>query len=206
MATDIGDPRGQNKLADDSIEAIDRRARKRQEFLERVDAIQADTLSDLAQVDHELARRRLRGQLADYRFKMHLMPISNRSGFHISFPELPRLMNPQTVQDFENYIDRLHDFQRYAGEQEFLLLDGLEEGITQPAIILRDAVKIARAQIVLPDPRDSPLYKNIRPTGTKQVAGRGVETNRKINPRCAAIPCLSGLRSLGGVFGIGLST
>ena len=88
LATNVGDPRGQDRLPNDSIEAIDRRAETRSQFLERLKAIPAQSLSELSRVDHELAKRRLEGQLADYRFKTHLQPISNRSGFHIQFPEL----------------------------------------------------------------------------------------------------------------------
>ncbi len=123
-------------------------------------AIPAQSLSELSRVDHELARRRLEGQLADYRFKTHLLPISNRSGFHIQFPELPRLMSPRTVQDFQNYIDRLNDFPRYASDQTKLLQLGIDAGLTQPAIIMRDAVKQAAAHIVS-DPTESLLYKNV---------------------------------------------
>ena len=78
--------------------AIERRAKARGEFLDELRAIPTDSLSPLAQIDHELLRLRLEGQLADYRFKTHLMPINNREGFHISFPELPRVMNPKSMK------------------------------------------------------------------------------------------------------------
>ena len=91
MATNVGDDRGQDRLADDSLEAIERRTRKRKEFLSELTDIAPASLSDMAQIDHELLKLRLEQQLADYRFKTYLMPINNREGFHISFPELPRL-------------------------------------------------------------------------------------------------------------------
>jgi uncharacterized protein (DUF885 family) len=160
LATNVGDPRGQDRLPDDSLQAIERRFQQRSEFLQRLKAIPTDSLSELTRVDHELARRRLEGQLADYRFKTHLLPISNRSGFHIQFPELPRLMSPRSVQDFQNYIDRLNDFPRHASDQTKLLQLGIDAGLTQPAIIMRDAVKQAATHVVA-EPTESLLYKNV---------------------------------------------
>ncbi len=160
LATNVGDERGQDRLADDSLEAIERRARIRGEFLGDLNAIPAESLSAMARIDHELLRLRLEGQLADYRFKTHLMPINNREGFHISFPELPRVMNPKSKSDFRNYVARLKDFGRYADQQIELLRVGVEAGLTQPAIIMRDSVGQAESHVV-DDPSESLLLKNI---------------------------------------------
>jgi uncharacterized protein (DUF885 family) len=160
LATNVGDERGQDRLADDSLDAIERRAKTRGEFLDELKAIPTDSLSPLAQIDHELLRLRLEGQLADYRFKTHLMPINNREGFHISFPELPRVMNPKSEADFQNYIARLKDFARYTDQQIELLRGGIEAGLTQPAIIMRDSVGQAESHVV-DDPNDSLLLKNV---------------------------------------------
>ena len=69
MATNVGDPRGQDHLADDSLLAIQERATQRQEFLDKLEAIPVDNLSEGKRIDHELLRLRLEGQLADFRFK-----------------------------------------------------------------------------------------------------------------------------------------
>ncbi len=160
LATNVGDPRGQDRLADDSLEAIKRRAEKRQDFLGELNAISSDSLTPLARIDHELLRHRLEGQLADFRFQTHLMPINNREGFHISFPELPRVMNPKSKSDFKNYVARLNDFGRYADQQIELLRGGIKAGLTQPAIIMRDSVSQARSHVV-ENPDDSLLIANV---------------------------------------------
>lgn len=160
LATNVGDPRGQDRLADDSLQAIERRADSRAAFLRELNAIRPASLSPLKQIDHELLKRRLEGQLADFQFQTHLMPINNREGFHISFPELPRVMNPKSPADFQNYIARLKDFSRYADQQIELLRGGIQAGLTQPAIIMRDSPGQAAAQVVA-DLNDSLLLKNI---------------------------------------------
>ncbi len=114
----------------------------------------------MSQIDHELVRRRLEAQLADYRFKTHLMPINNREGFHISFPGLPRLMNPKTKEDFKNYVARLNDFPRFTDEQIELLRGGIAAGLIQPAMIMRDSVAQAQSHVV-EDADNSLLLQNI---------------------------------------------
>jgi uncharacterized protein (DUF885 family) len=169
LATNVGDPRGQDRLADDSLDAINRRTEARQGFLDRVNAISLESLSPSSRIDRELVRLRLEGQLADVRFKTHLMPINNREGFHISFPELPRLMKLKSRRDFANYIARLRDFGRYTDQQIDLLRGGIEAGLVQPAIIMRDSAAQAESHVVK-NPEDSLLFQNVSPQ-TRQALG-----------------------------------
>ena len=148
LATNVGDTRGQNRLADDSPEAIEKRANRRSEFLTKLESIRVENLSEVKRIDHELLRQRLEGQLADFRFNTHLMPINNRGGFHIRFPELPRMMAPRSERDFANYIARLRDFDRYTNQQIELLRGGIKSGLVQPAIIMRDSLSQVESHIV----------------------------------------------------------
>ena len=148
LATNIGDPRGQDRLADDSLLAIQARAERRGKFLEKLEAVPVKNLSEGKRIDHELLRQRLEGQLADFRFKTHLMPINNRGGFHIRFPELPRVMAPKSEEDFANYIARLKDFDRYTNQQIELLRGGIQAGLVQPAIIMRDSLSQVESHLV----------------------------------------------------------
>ncbi|MDG2221227.1 MAG: DUF885 family protein, partial [Rubripirellula sp.] len=160
LATNIGDPRGQDRLADVSLEAIQRRTEQRADFLKQLKEIDFDSLSAIKQIDFEMLRLRLERQLADDDFQTHLMPINNREGFHISFPELPREMNPKSEQDFANYLSRLRDFSRYTDQQIELLRGGIRAGLTQPAIIMRDSPGQAEAHVVK-NPSDSLLLTNV---------------------------------------------
>ncbi|WP_168565044.1 DUF885 domain-containing protein [Crateriforma spongiae] len=168
LATDVGDPRGQDRLADDSIQAIERRFEKRAEFLGRLENIDPQSLNRQDAIDHDLLHRRLSRQRDDYRFQTHLMPINNREGFHISFPELARTMNLKSAQDFENYIARLNDFGRYTDQQITLLKAGMDAGLTQPAIIMRDSVSQAEAHVV--DGAEQSLFlTNITPESIERL-------------------------------------
>ncbi|MEM9586851.1 MAG: DUF885 domain-containing protein [Planctomycetota bacterium] len=160
LAADVGDPRGQDRLVDMSEAAIDQRAEALASFLNALKQIPADALLPDDRLDHELLRLRLDSQLADHRFQTHLTPINNREGFHISFPELPRLMDPRTGQDFDNYISRLKAFSRHTDQHIQLMRRGIQQGLTQPAVIMRESASQANAHVVT-DPQQSLLLKNV---------------------------------------------
>lgn len=160
LATDVGDPRGQDRLARNTLADHARRDQKAAEFLKQLESIDPKTLSDEDQIDWELVRRKLVTDRADYRLGLHLMPINNREGFHIGLPELPRQMNPDSAAEMKNYIARLKEFPRFVDEQITLLQTGIDRGLTQPAVIMRDSVSQATAHVV-DDPEDSLFLKNL---------------------------------------------
>lgn len=168
LATNVGDPRGQDCLADDSLEGIKKRHEKRTDFFQRLIAFEPSSLPEISQIDHELTRLRLKTQLDHDDYEAYLMPINNREGFHISFPELPRVMNPSSVADFENYISRLLDFSRYTDQQIQLMRLGIKRRLTQPAIIMRDSANQAEAQVV-GEPKQSRFYTIAREAANKTV-------------------------------------
>lgn len=161
LATNIGDPRGQSRLADDSDEAIQKRFTKRSEFYDRLMELNPKTLKPSSRIDHELTKLRLKSQLDRFRYQSHLMPINNREGFHISFPDLPKIMNPKSVKDFENYISRLRDFSRFTDQQIALMKRGIKAGLTQPAIIMRESANQAKSHVV-DDPSQSLFYTEVQ--------------------------------------------
>lgn len=169
LATNVGDPRGQSNLSDDSLEAIQNRQIKRTEFLNRLKTFNPKSLTELSQIDYELTQLRLTSQLDAFEFKTHLLPINNREGFHISFPELPNVMQPESIEDFRNYIARLRDFPRYTDQQISLMRLGIQEGLTQPAIIMRDSGRQAEAQVV-GDPTTSIFYTKIEEAAKRTLS------------------------------------
>lgn len=168
LATDVGDPRGQDRLAGMSLEDIDRRQNRYQQFLKELEAISRDAISESRRSDYEILRRELSGRIDDYRFDTHLIPITNREGFHISFPELPRTMRLSRRRDFENYIARLNDFRRYATEHIELLRRGAERGQTLPAVVMREALDQVTPHIV-DDQTRSLLYEPFEKERPKSI-------------------------------------
>lgn len=160
LAMNVGDDRGRGRLADASLAAHQKRYTARGAFFKELNSIDPSSMDPRQRVDYALLKHRLSGQIADHDFGLHLMPISNRGGFHISFPELPRLMNPKSQSDFESYVARLRDFSRYTDDHIALLRQGIKAGLTQPSIIMRDSLDQVMSHAV-DDPKESLLLTNI---------------------------------------------
>ena len=157
VATEVGVQVGQDRLPDDRPETQVTNDQQRAKFLERLKAIPFEQLSVSSRTDYQVFQLRLSNQRNEYRFGNHLMPISNRAGYHVTFPELPTTMRLETEMDYQNYVARLNDFHRYSKEQLHWMREGIQQGKTMPAIILRGAADQIRAQIV-DKPTDSLLY------------------------------------------------
>ena len=127
-------------------------------FLARLEAIPRDQLARPEQVSYDIFRRSKRDAIAEFEFKSYLMPITNRSGFHVSFPELPLHVPLATLADYENYLARLKAFGQYADDNIELMREGIKQGYTMPAVVLAD-VDEAIAPHVVDDPTNSLLYK-----------------------------------------------
>ena len=158
FATRAGDHRFNDKLAKVSLADASRRAAREAEFLSGVQAIDEKRLSRNSRVNAALLERELRDGQAEYQFLAHLTPISNRSGFHIEFPDLPRLVPLVTTEDFENYTARLNAFGDYADGNTALMREGVRRGITMPAVILEGWEDSVDSHIVT-DPTASLLYE-----------------------------------------------
>jgi uncharacterized protein (DUF885 family) len=111
FATAAGDHRYNDRLDDVSTAAFERREAKAREFLQRLDAIDRSDLTAADRVHLDIFRRMLDERIAGYEFKTHLMPVTNRNGFHISFVQLPDRVPLEDVGDYENYIARLAEFE-----------------------------------------------------------------------------------------------
>lgn len=161
FATRSGDRRYNDRLGVVSLEEEDRRAAREAGFLQRLRAIPVEGLSRSERIEHELLERDLADSLAEHRFKTHLTPITGRSGFHISFPELPDWTPLSTTEDYENYLARLRAFPEYAAGHVELMREGVRLGVVAPAVILEGWEESVDSHLV-DDPRQSLLYKPFR--------------------------------------------
>ena len=101
---------------------------QQRKFLARLEAIPRGQLSRAEQVNYDIFGRLRRDAISEYEFHSELMPITNRSGFHIEFPELPREVPLATVRDYDNYIARLRAFDRYVDDHIELMREGIRLG------------------------------------------------------------------------------
>jgi uncharacterized protein (DUF885 family) len=161
FATSTGDHRYDDQLPKVSLVDEKRHNVARQEFSARLEAIDREALDAADQTNYDIFARNLREGGREYEFQTYLMPISDRWGFHIDFPELPRDMPLLTTRDYENYIARLNGFAQYAAGHIELMREGVRRGITVPSVIMQRYDEPLEAQIV-DDPEKSLLYKPLQ--------------------------------------------
>ena len=157
-ATDVGDHRYDNLLPTISLADSKQRIEVKKAFVKRLEAIDRDQLSAADQVNYDIFGRGLRNDIRQFDFQTYLMPVSDRWGFHIEFPELPRNLKFETDKDYENYIARLRGFDAYAAGYMELMREGVRQGVTVPAVIMQRYNEPIQAQIV-DDPEASLMFE-----------------------------------------------
>ncbi len=158
FATQTGDARYNDRLPRETLADQQRRLAAERKFLARLEAIPRDKLSRGDQVNYDIFGRLKRDSIAESEFQAYLMPITNRSGFAVSFPELPREVPLVTVRDFENYIARLKAFKQYVADNIELMREGIKLGIVPPGVVMAGIDKVL-SPLVVDDPAQSLLYK-----------------------------------------------
>lgn len=161
FATETGDHRFDDQLPQVSLADAKRRNEATRAFLERLEDVHRSQLSPDEQVSYDIFARQQRESLDAFGYQTHLMPISDRYGFHIEFPELPRNLSFVSVRDYENYLARLRGFDAYAAGHIELMREGVRRGMTVPAVIMQRHREPIEAQIV-DDPEKSLLYAPLR--------------------------------------------
>jgi uncharacterized protein (DUF885 family) len=157
FATETGDHRYDDKLPKISLADENRRNAAQRDFLARLRKIDHESLAPRNQVNYDIFARVLRENIQEHAFQSYLMPITDRWGFHVEFPELPRNMPLSTTRDYENYVARLRAFSDYAAGHIELMREGVRKLLTVPGVIMQRYAEPLEAQIV-DDPEKSLLY------------------------------------------------
>jgi uncharacterized protein (DUF885 family) len=158
FATHAGDARYNDRLPRETLADQQRRLAAERAFLARLETIPRDQLDRADQVHYNIFARQKRDAIADFEFKSYLMPITNRSGFHVTFPELALHVPLENVKDYENYIARLAAFDQYVGDHVELMREGIKQGYTLPSVVLKDIDEVLAPQIV-DQPAQSVLFE-----------------------------------------------
>lgn len=157
FAGQLGDRSGDGKLASVSVASQTESSSKLKEFLASARAIKQSDLSPNAELNLSIFIKFLEDEISEFEHEAHLIPITNRWGFHIYFAELYKRLPFENEQDFESYVSRLEAFSRYADENMELLSLGIEKGRVLPAIVL-DGYEETITSHIFDQPTKSPLY------------------------------------------------
>jgi uncharacterized protein (DUF885 family) len=158
LATSTGDHRWNDRLPEVSLEAARSQLSRARRVLAELDALPVADLHETQRLNHEILSELLRHEIAEAEYRGYLMPITNREGFHVSFPELRREMPFKTADDYRNYITRLRAFPDFVRGHVELLREGVDQGITLPSVVLQRYREPLEAHIVT-DPARSLFHE-----------------------------------------------
>lgn len=158
LATSFGDLRYNDRLPSESLADQHRRAHVMRNFLEELNTLSDEGLTPADRMNREIFSRWLSDALSKYEFRDYLMPITNREGFHVFFPELPDQVPLRTTRHYEDYIRRLQGFKTYVKQHIELLREAVRDGYTLPGIVMENFKDSIRPHII-DNPEESLLFK-----------------------------------------------
>ena len=159
FATYVGYP-GQNaNWPDVSLAAVKQRDRGWQNLLKELRGIKVDALNEKLAFDWMLVEKFLADRVAGIPYPEELILIYQLGGVQQDVAQVLELMPKRNRQDFLDRIERLKKVDTLISDVIEVLRVGLEQGVTPPAVTLRDVPQQIRN--VMPEKvEDSPLLSS----------------------------------------------
>jgi len=105
------------------------------EQLEKLNRIEAKSLSETEKISLSLLKFQLQ-EIIDYNsFEQYLNPLLSDAGFHVSLPYMVRPLND--YNDVKNYLNKLNALPTFVDQHFDLLQLGIAKGVTQPKVIFK---------------------------------------------------------------------
>lgn len=182
LAASLGNKNSANQLPDVSLAKQAQIAMDSSKVLNDLSKINTTKLSAANLTNLMVLKRLLVDETAEFNYQSHLIPISNRSGFHMQFAEMHKSLSFNSWRDYSDYLDRLDKFSKYTDQHIELLRKGIETGYVLPSVVLEGYEETITAHIVK-DSTKSLLYSPFRSFSAdlsdeeqKQLRTRAVES------------------------------
>lgn len=138
-------------LTDMSPAALAARQQQRLALQQQLQAVDLKRLSEQDKINHAILSYRLADEIDQYRFNAHLMPLTSESGFHTSLAFSFQRSALRQANDYQQYLQRLAAIPGYMTQQIALMQQGLDQGITQPAVVLAGFEQSISSYIAQPE-------------------------------------------------------
>lgn len=164
QATSIGDNRYNDRIANRlGPEYREQDRALNEEFLERVEEIDAEQLSGQDLLTYQTFRYSRQLELDGMRFPNHLQPVNQFFSMPNSFVQLGSgsSIHPfRTVDDYDDFLSRVDDFVVLMDQAITNMKAGMEQGVVQPRILMERTLPQLESQIT-EDVEDSTFYRPI---------------------------------------------
>jgi uncharacterized protein (DUF885 family) len=159
-ASSLGDRRYNDRWPDVSLAAIERRHAHKQEVLGQLAAIPFAALSETDQLHYTLFKKKYELEIEGHQFRWYLLPLNQRGGIQTA-NEIADQIRFASVNDYEDWIQRLRTFPAYMDQTIALMQEGIRAGMVHPKVILERIPAQIAAQIV-DDPAASLFFQPFR--------------------------------------------
>jgi uncharacterized protein (DUF885 family) len=143
FATSVGDNRYNDRLSDFSPAAVARELDYRSTLLASLEKIDSSQLSPDDRLNQSLLIRSLKLEIAGARFKHWEMPVTQFGGPHLGYAGLAKEVPLKTVQDYQNYLTRLHKLPAVLAQVTSNMRQGMRDGLIPPKYLLAKVVEEA---------------------------------------------------------------
>jgi uncharacterized protein (DUF885 family) len=162
FASSIGDKRYNDQINDYSVKAVNDSLAREQNLLMRLAAIDVTGLSDQEKISHDLLLRQFTEDQEAAPFKEWEMPIDQRSGIYLTYPQLAAELTFTTVKDYDDWIARLRAIPHAFDQVSENMAIGIEDHRVPPKFLLKlalDEVNTLAHQKAEDSPLALPLKK-----------------------------------------------
>jgi len=156
-ASRLGDRRWNDRWADLSLDAIEKRHRHKLEVLTRLRAMNREAFSPADQLNYDLFLKDYQDEVEGYRYGWYLIPLNQRGGIQ-TIDELADVLRFESLKDFEDWLARLRAFPTYMDQTIALMREGIKTRVILPKIVL-DRIPTQIDHQIVSDPKASPFYK-----------------------------------------------
>ncbi|CAN5210445.1 DUF885 domain-containing protein [soil metagenome] len=156
FATYVGDPRGQDRWNDNSLEAIKRRKEDAIRALDIVRSLDRQALEGSERLNYDLLLRQFEDSVEQQQYPEEFLAVDQLGGVQQMVPQVLTLMPATNVAEYENLLARLRAVPQAVEQTKALLEEGLEREVTAPAVTLREVPRQVE-NLLVDDPFQSPM-------------------------------------------------
>ena len=156
FASAIGDKRYNDQIDDYSVRAVNAKLEREQALLMRLAAIDPAGLTNKDKTSRDLLLRLFAEGQEAADFKEWEMPVTQRSGIQIAYPNLVAQLTFTTGKDYDDWIARLHAIPKAFDQVTTNMSIGMDDHRVPPRYLIAKALDQVK-QLANQKPEDSPL-------------------------------------------------
>ncbi|WP_440874169.1 DUF885 domain-containing protein [Thalassotalea sp. PLHSN55] len=157
-ATNHGVKTYNDRLADVSPASLAKKHQQYLEFLARLKQIPRNNFTEQEQINYQLMKWQLEGEIKDYELKSYRVPFNTFWSFYTAVSSTMPSTPMRTTKDYQDYIKRLADIPRYFSQHIANMEQGINDNFMLPKIVLEGIIPTVESQ-VYNSAKDNALFK-----------------------------------------------